>query len=59
MKKIVRIPMTTSTPNSMFESDIHMIREMNEVIEYVKLSMKSTKDRTKPYADKKKKFSRI
>ena len=43
----------------MFESDIQMTWEMNEVIEYVKFNMKSTQDITKHYADKKMKFSRI
>lgn len=51
-----KTPMTISTPNSKFESVNQMVREMNEVIESVKLSMKSAKDRTKHYADKKRSF---
>ena len=42
-----KIPMTLSTPNSRFESVNQLVREMNEVIRFVKLSMKSVQDRTK------------
>jgi len=48
-----RTLISLSTPNSKVESVNQMIRDMNEVIESVKLSIKSAQDRAKYYADKK------
>jgi hypothetical protein len=45
---------TISTSNSRFESVNQIVREMNEVIEYVKLT--NVEDRTKHYVDKKRSF---
>jgi hypothetical protein len=33
-----------------------MVREMNDVIESIKVSMKNSQERTKHYADKKRSF---
>lgn len=43
--------MTISTSSSRFESVNQIVRELNEVTEYVKL--KNAQDRTKHYVDKK------
>lgn len=48
--------MTLSILNLRFENVNQMIKEMNEVIEFVKLSMKSAQDRTKHYVDKERSF---
>ena len=46
-------------PNSRFESGNQMIQEMNEVIEFVKMSIRSAQDRTKHYANKKINFQKF
>lgn len=51
-----KIPMTLSIPNLKYKSVNKMIREMNEFIEFVKLSMKNAQDRIKHYANKKRNF---
>jgi hypothetical protein len=51
-----RTPISLSTPNSRFESINPMVREMNEVIESVKVSMKGSQERAKHYADQKRSF---
>lgn len=52
MDKIVKIHWLFE-PHSKFESVNQMIWEMNEIIEYVKLSMKSAQDRMKRYVENK------
>jgi hypothetical protein len=51
-----RTPISLSTPNSRFESIKQMIQEMTEVIESVKVSMKSSQERAKHYVDNKRSF---
>jgi hypothetical protein len=51
-----RTPISLSTPNSRFESINQMVREMNEVIESVKVSMKDSQERAKHYVDQKRSF---
>lgn len=46
-----------NTPmNSRFEIVYQIVKEMNEVIESIKLSMRNAQDRTKHYANKKRSF---
>jgi hypothetical protein len=51
-----RTPISLSTPNSKFESINQMVREMNEVTESMKVSMKGSQERAKYYADHKRSF---
>jgi hypothetical protein len=51
-----RTPISLLTPNLRFESINQMVREMNDVIESIKVSMKNSQERTKHYADKKRSF---
>jgi hypothetical protein len=51
-----RTPISLSTPNLKFESINQMVREMNEVIESVKVNMKGSQERAEHYDDQKKSF---
>jgi hypothetical protein len=51
-----RTPISLSTPNSRFESIDQMVREMNEVIESVKVNMKGSQEQAKYYVDQKRSF---
>jgi hypothetical protein len=51
-----RFPITLATPNTQFESNNDMIREMNEFRESAKPAMKSVQDRAEYYVDNKKVF---
>jgi hypothetical protein len=51
-----KTPVSLSTPNSRLESVNQMIREMTDVIESVKVSMKSSQERAKHYVDQKRSF---
>ena len=51
MDKSVGLRFHFQTPNSRFESINQMVREMNEVIESLKVSMKGSQERAKHYVE--------